>query len=261
MLLWTLSGVCVSLQISVFISFRYIPRSGIARSYGNSIFSVLEAFVWFSTGAAPIYIPNTVYKGSLFSSFPQHLLFVFLITIAILTGVRWSLIVDLICVSLLISDVEHLSWACWPFAFPLWKNIYSVFCPFLNHFKKPIIYSCLRWVFVATCGLSLAALSGGSSRLQCSGFSLWWLLSLQSTDPRFWGSGAVAHGLYLLPSTWNLPEPGIEPVSPAPVGGSTVPPGKSRVVCIFDVELYELFPYVNNNPLSSYYWQIFSPVQ
>ena len=99
---------CVSLQISVFISFRYIPRSGIARSYGNSIFSVLEAFLWFSTGAVPIYIPNTVYKGSLFSSFPQHLLFVFFLTTAFLTGVRWYLIVDLICVSLLISDVEHL---------------------------------------------------------------------------------------------------------------------------------------------------------
>ena len=32
-------GVHVSFQISVFASFGYIPRSGIAGSYGNSIFS------------------------------------------------------------------------------------------------------------------------------------------------------------------------------------------------------------------------------
>ena len=30
-------GVHVSFQISVFVFFRYIPRSGIAGSYGNSI--------------------------------------------------------------------------------------------------------------------------------------------------------------------------------------------------------------------------------
>ena len=32
-------GVHVSFQISVFVFFRYIPRSGIAGSYGSSIFS------------------------------------------------------------------------------------------------------------------------------------------------------------------------------------------------------------------------------
>ena len=107
--------------------------------------------------------------------------------------------------------------------------------------------------------LSLAAAGGGCSRLQCPGFPLRGLLLLQSTDSRFQGPGVVARGLQSLLSMWNLPELGIRPASPAPVGGSTVPPGESRVVCIFDVESYELFPYVNNNSLSSYYLQIFSP--
>ena len=49
------------------------------------------------------------------------------------------------------------------------------------------IYLGLRWVFVVAHGLSLAAVSRGYSSLRCAGFSLQWLLLLQSTGSRHVG--------------------------------------------------------------------------
>ena len=54
----------------------------------------------------------------------------------------------------------------------------------------------LRWVFVAACGLSLVAASGGYSSLRCAGFSLQWLLLWQSVGSRYTGfssCGTQAH--------------------------------------------------------------------
>ena len=49
------------------------------------------------------------------------------------------------------------------------------------------IYFWLCWVFVAVHGLSLVAVSGGYSLLRCVGFSLQWLLLLQSMGSRHTG--------------------------------------------------------------------------
>ena len=56
----------------------------------------------------PLYILNSAWRFP-FSSHPcQHLLFVVFLMIAILTDMRWYLIVVLVCISLEISDIEHL---------------------------------------------------------------------------------------------------------------------------------------------------------
>ena len=62
------------------------------------------------------------------------------------------------------------------------------------------IYFWLHWVFVAACGLSLVAVSGGYSSLRYTGFSLRWLLLLRSMGSRcagFSSCGSRAQQLWL----------------------------------------------------------------
>ena len=90
-------------------------------------------------------------------------------------------------------------------------------------------------------GFSLVVASSGYSLLWCTGFSLQRLLLSRSTGSRrvgfsSCGSRAIERRLsscgaraQLLHSMWDLPRPGIEPVSPALAGGflTTEPLGKS----------------------------------
>ena len=90
-----------------------------------------------------------------------------------------------------------------------------------------VLYFWLNWVFVAAHGISLVAASGGYSFLQCVGFSLWWLLLLQSMSCRIQASVVVVHGLSC--GLWHLLVLGMGTVFPALAGGflTTGQPGKS----------------------------------
>ena len=83
--------------------------------------------------------------------------------------------------------------------------------------------------------LSLVAASKDSSWMRCAGFSLQSIgsgytgFSSCSSWALEWKLSSCGAGALMLWSVWNLPGPGMEPVSSALAGGllTTVPPGES----------------------------------
>ena len=101
-------GVLMFFSISVLGSFGYIPRSGMLGQKADSFLIVLRHLhTAFHSGCTSPYSHQQCKSVALFPHPHQHL-FVDLLMLAILIGVRWYLIVVLICISLMIHDIEHL---------------------------------------------------------------------------------------------------------------------------------------------------------
>ena len=56
-------GVQISFQVSVFVSFGYVPRGGIAGSYGSFTLTFQGSSILFSIMAVPICNPNKCVQG------------------------------------------------------------------------------------------------------------------------------------------------------------------------------------------------------
>ena len=174
----------------------------------------------FSIVVVSIYIPNNSARVP-FSLYPlQHLLFVYFLTMTILTSVRWYLVVVLICIAQIMSDVEHciclltiymsslekcLFRSSTHFFFD-WLFVYCLFVCFdieLHEKKKvKVVQSCLTsrhyWLY-------------------CTGFPF--------------------------PSPGDLPDPGSEPGAPALQADSTIWASRkalSFMSCLYILEINPL---------------------
>ena len=141
------TGAHVSL--SVLISSGYMPRSGIAGSCGGFIPSVLRSIhTILHSSCINLHSLPAMQEGS-FSPHPlQHLLFVDFLMIPFLTVVRWYLMVVLICISLIISTVEHF-FMCFfkPSVCLLWRSVFLGLFPTFAWIVF-LVLSCMSCLYI-----------------------------------------------------------------------------------------------------------------
>ena len=125
------------------------PSSGIAGSKGSSIFSFLRKFhTVFHSDCISLHSHQQCTRVLFFPHPLQHLC-VDLFMMAILTSVKWYLIVILIFISLMATDIEHLFICLWSLCrSSLEKCLSKSFAHFLIGFCVFLEWRCVNSLYI-----------------------------------------------------------------------------------------------------------------
>ena len=124
----------------------YNPSSGIVGSKVSSIFNILRKFhIVFHSGYTSLHFHQQCTGVPFFPHPLQHLLFVDLFMMSILTGGKCYFTVVLICISLMASDAEHLFITLWDLCMSFLENcLFKSFAHFLTGLF--VSWSGVMWV-------------------------------------------------------------------------------------------------------------------